>query len=399
MKGPTLVSWNRDYEPYAKKRDGEMAELFARLDIEAVTERDHLILEPTEVLKSEKPGDFYQVYTPYSRKWFAAFSTENIQARVKAPKTLSGKHFNMSWNTLLKKESFPFQDAYEKFEKKNNHGLMISIPDAGHEAALKALKEFKPRVNNYKIDRDIPSVKGTSHFSIFFKNGSLTPAQAIAYLGLKNITGKEKDSATQFVKEIVWREFYYSILFHRPDVEKESFLKQYLDLPWENSKKFFEHWQNGTTGFPIVDAGMRQLLTTGWMHNRVRMIVASFLTKDLLIDWKWGENHFMKYLLDGDLAPNNGGWQWAASTGCDPQPYFRIFNPWLQSKRFDPTGEYIKKYIPELKDAPAKTLHLDIADRTVYGYPKPIVDHSVQRQKAIAIYKKTRSAHAKKVKP
>ena len=151
-------------------------------------------------------------------------------------------------------------------------------------------------------------------------------------------------------------------------------------------QSYFEKWKNGKTGFPIVDAGMRELNTTGFMHNRVRMIVASFLTKDLLIDWRWGENYFMKMLLDGDLAANNGGWQWAASTGCDAQPYFRIFNPWLQSKKFDPDGSYIKKYIPELAPAPIKFLHNPDADRTPFHYPQPIVDHSKQRAKALRLY-------------
>src|SRR6476660_1759589 len=153
-----------------------------------------------------------------------------------------------------------------------------------------------------------------------------------------------------------------------------------------DGEALFRRWKEGKTGFPIVDAGMRQLNQTGWMHNRVRMIVASFLTKDSLIDWRWGENYFMKQLLDGDLAPNNGGWQWAASTGCDPQPYFRIFNPWLQSKRFDPEGVYIKKFIPELRLAPAKMLHDLNADRSAWKYPKPIVIHEEQKRKVLKIY-------------
>lgn len=164
-------------------------------------------------------------------------------------------------------------------------------------------------------------------------------------------------------------------------------MKKYENLAWENNEEWFQCWKDGMTGFPIIDAGMRELNTTGFMHNRVRMIVASFLTKDLLIDWKWGEQYFMKMLLDGDLAPNNGGWQWAASTGCDPQPYFRVFNPWLQSKKFDPDGLYIKHFVPELKNAPLKSLHDPDADRTAFKYPKLIVDHSIQRNKAIALYR------------
>jgi deoxyribodipyrimidine photo-lyase len=169
-------------------------------------------------------------------------------------------------------------------------------------------------------------------------------------------------------------------------VEKQSFLPKFRAIAWKNDKKLFKRWCEGTTGFPIVDAGMRQLNATGWMHNRVRMIVASFLVKDLLIHWQWGERYFMRQLLDGDLAPNNGGWQWAASTGCDPQPYFRIFNPWLQSERFDPEGTYIKTYIPELKDVAASEFHVPEGDRG-RKYPAPIVEHDAQKKHVLVLYK------------
>lgn len=186
-----------------------------------------------------------------------------------------------------------------------------------------------------------------------------------------------------FFSELIWREFYYHILYYRPDVEFQSFLSKYRNLDWENNEKYFEAWKEGRTGFPIVDGGMRQLNRTGWMHNRMRMIVASFLTKDLLIDWRWGK-YFMENLLDGDMAANNGGWQWAASTGCDPQPYFRVFNPWLQSQRFDPKGFYIKNHVEELKKADPKDIHKPVKH---IGYPKPIVDHKVQREKVLSLYK------------
>ncbi len=198
---------------------------------------------------------------------------------------------------------------------------------------------------------------------------------------------KETDGPTHFVKEIAWREFYYHVLYHRPEVEQTAFLERYRDLRWENRLDWFEAWKAGTTGYPIVDAGMRQLLTTGWMHNRVRMIVASFLTKDLHIDWRWGERWFMERLLDGDLAPNNGGWQWAASTGCDPQPYFRIFNPQLQSEKFDPAGEYLRRYVPELTDFDRSAIHAPHRQGTSGRYPPPLVDHAVQRDKALALYR------------
>ena len=257
---------------------------------------------------------------------------------------------------------------------------------AGPAAAHKALDDFKNKLELYPIDRDIPGTNGTSHMSIFLKNGSITTGQIIDKLKLNKATYNGNDGKTKFLKELVWREFYYHILFHRPQVETEPFLENYKKLKFPNSEKFFEAWCSGQTGYPIVDAGMRQLNQTGWMHNRVRMIVASFLTKDLLVDYRLGENYFMKTLLDGDLAPNNGGWQWAASTGCDPQPYFRIFNPTLQSQKFDPTGAYIRKFVPELSRLSEKQIHFP---------QKPIVDHSIQRDKALKMYKAARERSLK----
>lgn len=293
----------------------------------------------------------------------------------------------MSWSSVLNGKN-PFRDQLAEFTKKNSQFVTIPIPAAGTRCAYKKLQEFSSKLHDYKEKRDIPSLSGTSQMSLYLKNGSLTTSQIIYHLNLQNISWANQTSSVQYVKELAWREFYYHILFHRPDVEKKSFHPQYENLAWENDESLFELWKNGMTGFPIVDAGMRELKTTGWMHNRVRMIVASFLTKDLLIDWRWGENYFMKELLDGDLAPNNGSWQWAASTGCDPQPYFRVFNPWLQGEKFDPEGYYIKKYIPELSTASAKTLHNPDSDRSLFGYPNPIVDHFIQKEKAIRLYKK-----------
>lgn len=284
----------------------------------------------------------------------------------------------------------PPGDALEPFLRENAKRVTIEIPKAGSAAAFKRLEQFKASLDAYGERRDFPWTDGTSKLAMFFKNGSLTPAQVIAYLGLEGVPLKSDKGATKFLKEIVWREFYYSILWHRPQVETSAFLEQYRDLAWENRKDWFEAWKEGRTGYPIVDAGMRQLKQTGWMHNRVRMIVASFLTKDLLIDWRWGEKHFMKELLDGDLAPNNGGWQWAASTGCDPQPYFRIFNPELQSKRFDAEGTYIRTYVPELAGLDSDEIHApEQIPGGVKGYPAPIVDHQAQKPKALALFKRT----------
>jgi deoxyribodipyrimidine photo-lyase len=399
---PSVVSYGRDYEPYARKRDEEMNGVFQKLGIEVVVMRDHLILEPDEVMKDEK-GGFYQVYSPFAKKWFANIAKADKQLRLSSQKTAQthftkiqndklGKIFELQWKSLLKLKDFPFVDAHEEFKKQNQKNVTIAVPAAGFVTAYQALLDFQDKITTYKDARDFPSVAGTSRMSIFLKNGSISSSQIFNELGLSDMSFQSEGGANQYAKEIVWREFYYSILFHRPDVEHTSFLSIYKDLPWENNKSMFERWKSGTTGFPIVDAGMRELNETGWMHNRVRMIVASFLTKDLLIDWKWGENYFMKQLLDGDLAPNNGGWQWAASTGCDPQPYFRIFNPWLQGEKFDPDGTYIQQYVPELRGLSPKVIHDPDADRSRKGYPTPIVEHSVQRDKAIELYKKIRKS-------
>lgn len=391
---PALVSFNRDYEPYAIKRDEAIVRLLEKSGIEALTARDHLILEPHEVLK-EKDKGFYQIYTPFSKRWAERFATAEIQSRVHSKacgledlKKIAGGRkssveFNLHWRDV-KAAGFPYKEALKDFQKENDKHVTVEIPPAGSAAAFARLKEFQNPLEDYKTDRDVPSRDGTSKLSMYFKNGSLTTAQVIAHLGLADENIKKENSRSRYLKELIWREFYYSILWNAPRVEGEAFIEKYKDLKWENDKTKFRRWCEGRTGYPIVDAGMRQLNTTGWMHNRVRMIVASFLTKDLLIDWRWGENYFMKTLLDGDLAPNNGGWQWAASTGCDPQPYFRVFNPYLQSEKFDPEGEYIRTYVEELAHVKDDNIHYG---RDVKGYPEPIVNHATAKTRAIALYK------------
>jgi deoxyribodipyrimidine photo-lyase len=397
ITNPSLISWNRDYEPFARERDAKIENLLKAEGISTFHARDHLLFEPQEVLKSVKPGDFYQIYSPFARKWFEKMASAEGQLRLKSQDKVfdyyerKGRRvdlFKLGWSDVNYGKGFPFKDALVEFDHLNQKNVTVPIPEAGFFAAFRELQKFKFKLDNYKEKRDFPAVVGTSKLSIFLKNGSITVAQIISTLNLMDLNWNEKSGRVQFLKELVWREFYYSILYHQPDVEKKSFLPHYENIAWENNEGWLQSWKEGTTGFPIVDAGMRELATTGWMHNRVRMIVASFLTKDLLIDWRWGENYFMKELLDGDLAPNNGGWQWAASTGCDPQPYFRIFNPWLQGQKFDPEGEYIKKFVKELRGVSAKVLHDPDGDRSLNGYPLPIVHHSKQRKKALLLYEK-----------
>jgi len=394
---PKLITWGRDYEPFAKKRDKEMFQFFDELDIKTYSHRDHLLIESQELTKNDFTTDGYQVYTPFSKRWLNLYNSTEMQKRIKQQargleylndieKGNYKKIFDLKWSDILgNKITYP--DNLIKYSEENLKKVTVPMPKSGSIQAYKILKSFTSKLNDYQKNRDFPSLAGTSRLSMFLKNGSITVPQIIAYYDLPYYQ-KKSSSIETFFSELIWREFYYHILDRHPRVEKEAFLPKYKKLKWDNNKKYFAAWKEGKTGFPIVDAGMRELKTTGWMHNRVRMIVASFLTKDLLIDWKWGEKYFMEMLLDGDLAPNNGGWQWAASTGCDPQPYFRIFNPWLQSKRFDKEGEYIKKYIPELKEVDAKELHAPIIGHDTY--PEPIVEHSEQRNLALEMYKEAR---------
>jgi deoxyribodipyrimidine photo-lyase len=387
---PATVSFNRDYEPFARARDALLADALVRLHGVSVHQaRDHLVLEPDELR-------FYQVYSPFARRWFERLAEPEIRARVdeqqrglaylakRARGAEVAPALRLTWRALFAGHAPP-ADHLERFVAENARQVRVPIPAAGSLAALARLRAFAAHLDAYKEARDLPSLDATSRLSIYFKNGSLTAAQAIASLGLADATFAEGSSRSAFLRELVWREFYYHLLWHRPEVETQAFLPQFRDLAWQNRGDWFAAWQEGRTGYPLVDAGMRQLAETGWMHNRVRMVVASFLTKDLLIDWRWGERYFMERLLDGDLAPNNGGWQWAASTGCDPQPYFRIFNPTLQSQKFDPDGAYLRAYLPERRDDDRRAIH---APRD------PIVDHATQKEKALAMYKLASAARS-----
>jgi deoxyribodipyrimidine photo-lyase len=396
LRRPATVSFNRDYEPFARARDAAMHELLIHgLGIGVHTERDHLVIEPDELRKKDAPPDdptFYQVYTPFARRWFDLLATPRVRARLddqreglavldrRARGAPTPRAFSLTWPELFGGRT-PLPDHLARFTAENAKRVRVPLPPAGSVAALTRLRAFATRLDDYKERRDLPADDGTSRLSIYFKNGSFTPAQAIVALGLRDTAFAEASGRSAFLRELVWREFYTHVLWHRPDVETRAFLPRYRELRWENREEWFEAWKAGRTGFPIVDAGMRQLAQTGWMHNRVRMIVASFLTKDLLIDWRWGERYFMERLLDGDLAPNNGGWQWAASTGCDPQPYFRVFNPVLQGRRFDPDGAYVRAFVPERRGDGGKAIH----------EPRDaIVDHAVQKEKALALYRNAR---------
>ncbi len=382
---PKTVSWNRDYEPFARERDLALQSVIEDdFGIEALTERDHLLIEPTELSKGDPKipgGGFYQVYTPFKNRWMKLFETPDLNARLRevARGLRDGPPaFSLRWPKPSK--SFPFgaPGVLEAYLAETRAQVPAELADGGpkpgHAAARELLRGFRDEaLDAYSTGRDIPSAAGTSKMSIYLKNGSITVPQVVALLKLT-----PESPNLKYFQELVWREFYYHILYHCPFVEHEAFLAKYRRLAWTNNRKWFAAWCEGRTGYPIVDAGMRQLNATGWMHNRVRMIVASFLTKDLLIDYRWGEKYFMEKLLDGDLAPNNGGWQWAASTGCDPQPYFRIFNPTAQGQKFDPDGTYVRRWLPELADRPEREIHEPL---------NPIVNHARQRDLALALFR------------
>ncbi|MCE7871514.1 hypothetical protein DYH09_14200 [bacterium CPR1] len=266
---------------------------------------------------------------------------------------------------------------------------LSQLLEAGETAARRRLEKFvRDAVEDYAARRDLPGCPGTSRLSQDLRWGLLSPLEVV----------ERCESSATYVSELCWRDFYYHILWHHPRVTRQAFRQALDQVAWEGPSEHLAAWKDGRTGYPIVDAAMRELKATGWMHNRARMIVASFLTKDLLIDWREGERHFMDYLVDGDLAANNGGWQWAASTGTDPQPYFRIFNPVLQGQKFDPEGEYVRKWVSELARVPRKFIHEPhkmppglqemVGCRIGREYPAPIVDHAQARDLALRAYER-----------
>ena len=403
VRPPAQVSFHRDYEPFARARDADVTTLLERdLGTAVVTERDHLLIEPDEIVRDGGGPRFYQVYTPFARRWFERFAGDEVQGRIVAQRAglrylaarskgkIDASTFRLTWSALFGGR-VPLDDKLDAYREANRPKETVPLPPVGSLAALERLKLFRREMlADYARRRDLPAEDGTSQMSIYLKNGTLTTAQVLAALDLSDASLDKRrapDGPATYVKELAWREFYYHVLYHAPHVESTAFLERYRDLKWENREDRFEAWKRGRTGYPIVDAGMRQLRATGWMHNRVRMITASFLTKDLLVDWRWGERYFMEMLLDGDLAPNNGGWQWAASTGCDPQPYFRIFNPTLQGEKFDPQGEYVRRWVPELRNVPTKHVHEPHAGGLGDGYARPIVDHAEQKQRALELYR------------
>lgn len=358
---------NKDYTPFSIKRDKEIADICKKAGI-IFEQYDDALLNPPETVLT-KSGTPYSIFTPY---WKSA-----LQHKVEKPTACRYTNFlsgNMS--------SSQSRSIFKKILPETNKQI---AQKGGRTHALKKLKnlaEFK----HYQKTRDIPALP-TTELSAHIKFGTVSIREV--YYALLEHIGRSAHEG--LIRQLYWHDFYYQIAYHWPHVFGKPFKEQYNNINWHYSKKDFARWCEGTTGFPIVDAGMRQLNSTGYMHNRVRMIVASFLTKDLLIDWRWGEKYFAQQLVDYDPCVNNGNWQWASSTGCDPQPYFRIFNPWLQQKKFDPECIYIKTWVDELKDVDCKVIHNWFKDDSPeLDYPRPMVDHSEQKEKALKMFKNAR---------
>lgn len=373
------VFFNRDYTPYARQRDEAIA---ARFRVPVYSYDDAVLHAPGEVLKAD--GKPYTVFTPFKRQWLS------LTRRDMAKGFLESVTFFA-----------PPDDLGEKLSTLAALGFSetIDLPDAGEKTAQQHLDRFMAEnVFSYGEARNRlvsepwkDTLPGSSYLSPYLRFGMLSPRQVYwaaraAYHRAPNKLAQE--SIETFIGEIIWREFYMHIMYFYPHVVSGNFRPEYDDLRWENNPDHLQAWKDGQTGYPIVDAAMRQLKAIGWMPNRARMIVASFLTKDLLIDWRAGERHFMQHLIDGDPAANNGGWQWAAGTGTDAQPYFRIFNPTSQSQKFDPNGEYIRYWIPELVDVAQEYIHEPWkAPQPPDRYPTPIVDHKRARERTLAAYK------------
>ncbi|MBI1782039.1 MAG: deoxyribodipyrimidine photo-lyase [Sphingobacteriales bacterium] len=334
------VITNHDYELYAAVRDDSINKILNKAGASLHTYKDQVIFEKKEVVKDD--GNPYTVFTPYSRKWKATLN-----------------NFYLS--------SYPTEKYFSNFHKQPS----VEIPSLSEMGFIETDKHFPAKslneeiVKKYSQQRDYPSVNGTSKMGVHLRFGTVS---------IRKLAQKAMQLNETYLNELIWRDFYHMILWNFPPIAKDkAFKPEYDFIQWRNNEKEFDAWCNGQTGYPIVDAGMRELNTTGYMHNRVRMIVASFLTKHLLIDWRWGEAYFAKKLLDFDFAANNGGWQWAAGSGCDAAPYFRIFNPYLQTQKFDQKLEYINKWVPELNEL---------------TYPQPIVDHEFARKRCLEVYGK-----------
>ncbi len=376
--GAKLLSFNADATPFARRRDAAVQQAVERGGGRVVTCLDHVVFGASDVRSASGGG--YAVYSPYRKSWWKRWMEDPRHAArlARLPAPIPG----FSADEIRARRDLDL-DTVE-----------CDVPTGGEQAAVRRLEGFLAgAAGRYRQDRDRPDLDGTSRLSPYLRFGAISVRQCFdrAELAAHAEPALQRGVA-KWLDELVWREFYSAILEQHPRVLRESYRREYDALIWNDDPKGFEAWCEGRTGYPIVDAGMRQLRATGWMHNRVRMIVASFLTKDLLIDWREGERFFFERLVDGDPASNNGGWQWAASTGTDAQPYFRIFNPVAQGRRWDPEGRYVRRWVPELRDVPDANLHAPGDAALPHGYPPPLVDHAVRRELALARFRSARQS-------
>lgn len=377
------VYWNLDVEPYSQTRDKKVKEALKAKGIKTNTYWDQLLHHPGEVLTKaqEKP---YTVYTPFWRNW----NQQEKEKAVPKPKQLKGLTEDEQ-HILADCEVIPLPTAKELGFNWDNP-LVLNV---GEKAAQERLDEFcDDKLSQYQENRNFPAIDGTSRLSAALKFGVI----GIREVWQKTVdamnnsySDEERDNIETWQKELAWREFYQHCLYFFPELAKGPYRENFKNFPWQNNEEHFQAWCEGKTGYPIVDAAMRQLNETGWMHNRCRMIVASFLTKDLIIDWRWGEKYFMQKLYDGDLSANNGGWQWSASSGMDAKP-LRIFNPASQTQKFDADAEYIRQWLPEISSIDTEYLvtgKITPLECHSYNYPQPIVDHKIQQREFKKLYK------------
>lgn len=366
--GAEAVFYNHDDEPAALARDAAVAQQLAAQDIAFHSYKDHVIFERDEVLNGS--GKPFAVFTPYKNAWLKKLNDFYL-----AP--YPTEQYAAAWAKFTTPLPCP------SLESLGFTPAAHVLPD-GMAGADTLFTDFQTRITQYHAQRDFPALKGVSYLSPHLRFGTLSIRGVARYA--HRLGG---EGGLTWLNELIWRDFYQMLLSHHPHVVQRCFKPAFDALQYPNNPDFFQAWQDGRTGYPLVDAAMRQLRHSGWMHNRLRMVVASFLVKDLHIDWRWGERHFAEQLLDFDLAANNGGWQWAASTGCDAQPWFRIFNPITQSEKFDPHGKFIRRYVPELANCPDRHIHTPwLAPAAQRGnYPPPIVDHATARQGWLAMCK------------
>ncbi|MDT3735747.1 MAG: deoxyribodipyrimidine photo-lyase [Denitratisoma sp.] len=370
-----------DYEP-AAVRDDEVAERLRASGIGFTAVKDTVVFAGSELLT--QGGRPFTVFTPYKNAWLKLVGEAELAPRLD--------------EANLKRLARPPHETH--LPELNELGfaptdLAASGIRPGETGAQETLAAFLGRIDAYHEQRDYPALDAGSGLAIHNRFGTISIRRLVHAARERRTAG-----ADLWLAELIWRDFFFQVLHHHPRAAREAFRPQFADIPWPNDEALFAAWREGRTGYPLVDAAMRQLNASGNMHNRLRMVVASFLVKDLLVDWRWGEQYFAAKLNDFDLAANNGNWQWAASTGCDAQPYFRIFNPVAQSEKFDKQGEFIRRYVPELANVPVKSIHapwrMSPVEQAAIGcvigrdYPAPVVDHAVQRERALALYRKAR---------